>query len=255
MFFRDFGSGPVVLFLHGTPSPAADWLPIAERLSASHRVLIPDLPGYGQSPPATDATYEKVDVALAAELSALGARQLRGVVGFSTGAYRAFELVLRRRVKTEVLVGIGAIATFDDAGRAFRRQMAQALRANPEFRHGPEVREAFRQLMLSPGWVAAHPEDLERVFRWVDLIAPAALADELDALAAVPDLRPDLAGLAARLYLRVGELDLGAPPAVSQELQKLVPGSTLDVVPGCGHTLLIEDVEGTASALARVLAG
>lgn len=254
MFFRELGIGPSVLLLHGTPSPAADWLPIAERLAQTYKVFIPDLPGYGQSPAPADASIEVVDAAIAAALEERGARQLRGVVGFSTGAYRAFELVLRRRLEAEVVVGIGALATFDEPGRAFRRQMAQTLRENPQYLFGPEVREVFRQLMLSPGWAAAHPEDLERVCQWVHLTAPSALAGELDALAAAADLRPELPRLAARLHLRVGELDAGAPPAVSQEIQGLVPRATLDVVAGCGHTLLLEDVEGTAAAIARALA-
>lgn len=255
MYFRDLGSGPAVLFLHGTPSPAADWLPLAEPLIAKHRVLIPDLPGYAQSPAAADARCEAVGASIAEALAALGVRRLHGVVGFSTGAYRALELVLRRRVEADVVVGVGALASFDDEGRAFRLRTAEILRQTPEFLYGPEVRAMFQQLMLSPAWAAAHPADLERVHQWVHTTTPAALAAELDAWAACADLRPELAKLATRLYLRVGALDLGAPPAVSAEIQSLVPGSTLDVVAGCGHTLLIEDLAATATAIARALEG
>src|SRR3954453_11542059 len=48
---RDLGSGPPVVLLH--PGPGLDgsvFLPGAERLAGSHRVLLVDLPGNGRSP-------------------------------------------------------------------------------------------------------------------------------------------------------------------------------------------------------------
>jgi 3-oxoadipate enol-lactonase len=253
MFVRELGSGPVVLALHGTPSPAEDFLPIAEHLAAKYRVLVPDLPGYGKSAAPADASYEAVDAEIAAMLAERGARKLHGVIGFSSGGYRALELVLRRRVEAEVVIGLGAIANFDQAGRDMRRQLGDVLEANPQFLYGPEIRDMFRQLMLSPAWAEAHPADLERVYQWVPLTSPAALAAEAKAMATMPDLRPELAGLAARLYLRVGELDLGAPPSVSEEIARLAPRASVEVVRGCGHTLLIEDLAGTIAAIEREL--
>jgi pimeloyl-ACP methyl ester carboxylesterase len=73
-------------------------------------------------------------------------------------------------------------------------------------------------------------------------------------MARMPNLRPELGRMSARLYLRVGEVDLGAPPAVSEEIARLAPRASVEVVPGCGHTLLIEDLEGTISAIERELA-
>jgi pimeloyl-ACP methyl ester carboxylesterase len=253
MFVREIGSGPPVLMLHGTPSPAADLMPIAEHLAARYRVLVPDLPGYGKSPPPPDAAYEKVDAAIADMLAARDARRLRGIIGFSTGGYRALEMVLRKRVEADVIIALGAFATLDDAGRDMRRQVARVLEANPQFLYGPEMREMFRQLMLSPAWSEAHPADLARVYEWVHLTSPAALSAELDAMAEMPDLRPELPGLSTRVYLRVGEIDLGPMPAASEEIQRLVPRASLDIVRGCGHTLLIEDLAGTIESVEREL--
>ncbi len=66
------GTGPAVLLLHGTPSPARDWEPLAARLAPSVRVIIPDLPGYGASPAPDDAAMEAVGDAIAAMLAARG---------------------------------------------------------------------------------------------------------------------------------------------------------------------------------------
>jgi 3-oxoadipate enol-lactonase len=253
MHVRDLGAGPSVLLLHGTPSPALDWMPIAERLAGSYRVLVPDLPGYGHSPPPGNAQYNAVDEEIAAMLDGRGGRRLHAIAGFSSGAYRAFELVLRRRVTAEVVIGLGAFVTFDQAARDMRRQLAERIEADPRVYYGEDMRAVLRELMLSRGWRERHPEDLERVYRWLDVTTPPAIAAEARAMAELDDLRPELPGLQARVYLRVGELDVAVPPPVSDEIRRLVPRASMDVVPGCGHTLFIEDSQGTVDAIAREL--
>ncbi len=46
----DLGQGPPLLLLHGSGAGRRFWHPLAERLGDSHRVLAPDLPGYGGRP-------------------------------------------------------------------------------------------------------------------------------------------------------------------------------------------------------------
>jgi haloacetate dehalogenase len=43
------GSGPAVLLLHGYPQTRSAWHRIAPVLAATHTVVVPDLPGYGDS--------------------------------------------------------------------------------------------------------------------------------------------------------------------------------------------------------------
>ncbi|MEM7731419.1 MAG: alpha/beta hydrolase [Pseudomonadota bacterium] len=52
------GEGPPLLLLHGFPQTRALWAEIAPELARDHRVICPDLRGYGQSgKPATVAEY------------------------------------------------------------------------------------------------------------------------------------------------------------------------------------------------------
>lgn len=255
MYVRELGQGPTVLLLHGTPSPASDWLPVAERLAAQYRVLVPDLPGYGRSPAPASAAYAAVDQELAAMLESRGASHLRAIAGFSSGAYRAFELVLRRRVTADVVIGLGAFVTFDHQAREMRRQLAERIEADPSCYWGEDMRVVLRELMLSPAWRDQHPEDLDRVLGWLQVTTPEAIAAEARAMANLDDLRPELPDLPARVYLRVGEADLPCPPAVSEEIRNLVPRARMDIVPGRGHTLLIEDLRGTVDAIAHELEG
>ncbi len=256
MNIHEFGSAasPAVVLLHGTPSAASDWFPVAKRLAPSYRVFVPELPGYGASPAPEKASYEAVDSELVAALIARGVERLRGLVGFSSGAYRAFEIVLRGRLVADVIIALGAIAASDEEASAGRRQLGHAIASDAQFVFGPELRSLVPEVMLSPAWRTAHPEDAERVIGWLHLSPPAALAAELIALADMPDLRPELPQLTAKVYLRVGEHDAAAPPALSEEICRLAPNATLDIVPGCGHSLLIEDLEATTAAIVRALA-
>jgi pimeloyl-ACP methyl ester carboxylesterase len=46
------GNGPALVFLHGAGDQAGTWCRIAPHLKSSYRILIPDLPGHGDSAPA-----------------------------------------------------------------------------------------------------------------------------------------------------------------------------------------------------------
>ena len=47
--FLKGGDGPPLVLLHGQGGSAMAWLPVLDRLLARHRVVVPDLPGLGES--------------------------------------------------------------------------------------------------------------------------------------------------------------------------------------------------------------
>lgn len=47
--YRDEGEGSPVLLLHGWGCNGGHWAPISEALKKSHRVVAPDIPGFGES--------------------------------------------------------------------------------------------------------------------------------------------------------------------------------------------------------------
>ncbi len=49
VYLVDKGLGPPILFLHGVPDTAELWSAVIADLSADHRCLAPDLPGFGRS--------------------------------------------------------------------------------------------------------------------------------------------------------------------------------------------------------------
>ena len=85
-------------------------------------------------------------------------------------------------------------------------------------------------------------------------VGPEAYVRQNRAVAAREDLRPVLAGIAVPTAVIVGEEDRLTPLAMSQEIHALTPGSTLHVIPACGHLPPIEVPSALAALLAEWLA-
>lgn len=110
------GPAPLVL-LHGGASNGAALSPLAAALAATRLVVVPDLPGCGDSDPLPMAQAEIADFAdmLAALLDALGLARC-DLHGAHLGARVATEMALRhpRRVRRVILDGCGF---YDEAER------------------------------------------------------------------------------------------------------------------------------------------
>jgi 3-oxoadipate enol-lactonase len=247
MAMIDAGRGPVVLCLHGSPSPASDFAPLVDALRATHRVLVPDLPGYRGAPaPDHGDLLQAGQRELEEELAARGVRELC-VVGFSLGAYRAFHLALRTGLQVRGLVALGGFAGLAPAEREGLAQLAGLVRQSVGDLDA--LRAVLPERMLSAAFRAAHPEVARQVMGWLDLLSPESLARELEGAASAEDLRPALGGLRIPVLARVGELDVAMPPAKSQEIGAGAPGARVQVVPGAGHALLDEDRAATVVAV------
>ncbi|MET8903530.1 alpha/beta hydrolase [Streptomyces sp. NPDC004538] len=90
------GSGPAVLLLHGFPHTWELWTDVMADLSGRHRVIAPDLRGFGASGHAVSG-YDAGTLAedAAALLTSLGVSSA-AVVGIDAGTAPAFLLALRR---------------------------------------------------------------------------------------------------------------------------------------------------------------
>ncbi|MFD7732377.1 alpha/beta fold hydrolase [Kitasatospora phosalacinea] len=90
------GSGPAVLLLHGFPHTWELWTDVMADLATRHRVIAPDLRGFGASSRAADG-YDAGTLAedAAALLTALDVPSA-AVVGIDAGTAPAFLLALRR---------------------------------------------------------------------------------------------------------------------------------------------------------------
>ncbi len=224
--------------------------PLAEALAPLHRVLVPHLPGYGKSPP-LECPYSiaRVGSLLEEALASRGVSEC-SIVGFSGGAYRALALALgATALRVTSLVTLAGLAGYDEDVRAAFRMTARMLR------NGADLRPMWLSRMTAPGFARKFPHHVAEVMAWLDAASHEVLAAEMDAFADAEDLRPKLASLQIPITARVGALDAATPPSFSAAIVQSVRNGHLQVVPGCGHALLYEDLPATVQAVQAAIAG
>lgn len=115
--FAEAGEGPVVLMLHGGgpgASGVSNYVRNIESLASRYRVLVPDMPGYGQSTKGLDRADPFGDLASAMHglLDTLGINRAHAI-GNSLGGACALRMALDRpqRMGRLVLMGPGGVDT------------------------------------------------------------------------------------------------------------------------------------------------
>ena len=58
--YVESGEGPLVVLVHGFTGSKENWLPLMRELRADHRIVAPDLPGWGESERRADGNYGPV---------------------------------------------------------------------------------------------------------------------------------------------------------------------------------------------------
>lgn len=90
------GVGPPLLLLHGYPQTHIAWRKVAPALARHHHLIIPDLPGYGESQPGEMIprwTKRRVGLALVELMRVLGHHRF-ALAGHDRGARAGYRLVL-----------------------------------------------------------------------------------------------------------------------------------------------------------------
>lgn len=213
---------------------------VGDALTDIARVTNVHLPGYDGSP--SLAPYEEEVTLASIERTLHDAGVTHAVlVGFSFGAFRALEVASRGNLRT---TGVVCLAGFHDLTHDHR----EALAASAAIARDPSknLAELFTPHFLStsgrtnPSWVA-------EVATWFDVVSREDLANELEAATRTPAV--DVASLKVPILARVGEADVAVPKAYSELLVKAAANARLEVVPGVGHALLLEDEVTTARSV------
>lgn len=208
----DDRGGPSYVLVHGLIVSGRYLMPLAVRLAAERRVLVPDLPGFGASEkPRRPLEVEDLAAALAAYLGTLGLERVV-LVANSFGCQIVAALAARDAGPVERVVLIGP--TIDAAARSYPRQIARLARS------------MFREPVEYPALLAV---DFLRVGPLRALrAARVAFADRIE------DVLPRVAVPA--LVLR-GDRDPIVPRRWAEQVTRLLPDGRLAEVPGGGHAL------------------
>src|SRR3954467_9319781 len=88
MVWRSWSEGPALVLLHGGAGSWQHWIPVIPAFSATRRVVVPDIPGFGESadPPAPPTMAGIAEVVASGLDTLLGTDASYDLVGFSFGA-------------------------------------------------------------------------------------------------------------------------------------------------------------------------
>jgi (E)-2-((N-methylformamido)methylene)succinate hydrolase len=238
------GATPVVL-LHGVGLDHRMWDRCLRALE-SYDVLLPDLRGHGQSPPARSGTTltDLVD-----DVAALVTEPAH-LVGFSLGAMVAQHLAATRPELVRSLALVSSVAQRSPTERAAVTERLE--RASTDF---PAAAETAIERWFSPAWQDRDPHVVEEVRHRMlandraSYLACYRLFAEADS--EVAELQRLI--LAPTLVM-TGEHDPGSTPAMAHRLGQAIRDTrSVVVVPGARHLLPLERPDAVTSALAMFI--
>jgi pimeloyl-ACP methyl ester carboxylesterase len=260
------GEGPAVMLLHGWPQTWYEWRHVIGLLAASHRVVAPDLRGFGYSAkPAAGYDAATMAADLAALSDHLGLRDVT-VIGHDWGAVFGYvyaastpEQVSALGIVEMALPGVGVMEqaiTPAPHGNFLWHMGFQSVPDLPELliagKEKPYLRWFFEHFAYDPGAITA--ADLDE---YVDAITQvgalrAGLAVYQDFFASA-DQVTELAKTPLEIPVRAygGEACLGGLTLTS--VQAVAPAASGGVIERCGHWAAEERPEFVAD-IARELA-
>ena len=255
---------PPILLLHGLGATNASLLPCLSDLSRDHRVLAPDLPGFGQSAaPAASYTPAWYAAWVEAFQHAVGARRAV-VLGNSLGGRVALEAGLTHPRSVRGLV----LLTPSPAFRRLRQLVPAARLMRPELAHLPVrlnhrlVVESIRGMFsdpdrLSTSWYDAAADECVRVFRSsAHRVSFFSVARQifLEEAHGRNGFWDRLAGLEPPALFIWGDRDRLVPASFARHVTDALPLAHSVVLEDSGHVPQFEHPEATMALVRGFLA-
>jgi pimeloyl-ACP methyl ester carboxylesterase len=248
---RDEGRGPPVLLVHGFPLDHTMWAAQIEALAPRHRVLAPDLRGFGGSV-VTDGTVAMSRMAddLAGVLDALGVREPIVYVGFSMGGYVGWPFLERHGARLRALVAVDTRASADTPeGAAGRRKMADEVLAKGAI----VAADAMLPKLLAVGRPERDPALAQAVRAIILRNDPRGIAAAQRGMAERADWRARLGEVLVPMLVVAGVQDALIVPQEQRQMAAAVKGARLAEIEQAGHTTPMEQPEAVNAALSDFL--
>ena len=219
------GDSTPIVFLHGVGSDKSVWAPQLDHFGSARRAIAFDYPGYGESDLVAGASRDDFAASVLAAMTALGIGQAH-VCGLSLGGVVAIAMHAAAPLRCASLIIADSFAVHPEGQGIHDRSIAAShsmtMRALAEARTG---------VLLGS---AASDELRAEVIDAMAGIDPAAYRIGAEAVW-LADQRDRVSAIDVPTLILVGEEDAITPPALSEELHRLIPNSRLQRIAKAGH--------------------
>lgn len=239
IFYRKYGKGTPVLFLHGFGEDGTIFNALLPHLEKYATLLIPDLPGSGKSMTENgfDYSLEHLALVMKALLDQEGVSSCI-ILGHSMGGYIALAMAEQF---PDLINGLGLIHSTAFADSVERKEKRNQ---GIKFIEQKGV-SAFLQLSL-PGLFSQkfrqnHPDIISSlVEKGSSSFTPTALIGYYKSMMQRPDRTHILSTLACPILLVIGGWDELIPAKDMQQQANLVKKPTVHLIPTAGHMSMLE---------------
>ncbi len=243
------GEGPTVVFVHGIGSRKETWTRLIDAIEDRYRCVSIDLRGHGDSP-IPDVPYmldQLVDDVEALRRDHLEVERIH-IVGHSLGGMIGPRYARRfpDHAASVTLLSTAAARTADDSSRV----KAVVSRMRDE---GIEnVLTTLVDRWYTDAFAAAHPDIITNRIDQVLTTPPEVFLSVFDVYAET-EMAPWLPDVAAPCLIITGEHDPGCSPRLNEQIDGLLPDSSLHVLKDLRHSIVVEASDQIAPVLRRFL--
>ena len=238
----DAGAGDPILFVHGFPLDHSMWREQIDELSGDFRVIVPDLPGFGQSG-AIDGTLSMAR--LADDLAILLDRlEIAGPVifcGLSMGGYVGWQFWSRHRDRISRLIQCDTKAVADPPEVARGREMMAANMVQEGAAGVAAVSESLIPKLFAKESIERGVPAVQATIEVILSTSPKSIAAAQLGMAEREEFSGRLGEITLPCLLVCGEHDVISPPSEMRQIAEAIKGSQYVEISGAGHMAPLED--------------
>jgi pimeloyl-ACP methyl ester carboxylesterase len=245
------GTGRPLLLVHGFPLDHQMWAGQLSGPVGSHRLIAPDLRGFGKSSVTMGAvTMEQYADDLALLLDTLGVGEPVTFCGLSMGGYIAWQFAqkYRQRLARLVLCDTRSVADSQEAAEGRQKTADKALQEGPEF-----LADSMLPKLFAPSSHAYVASTVAQTRQIILQTPREGIAAALRGMAVRPDVTALLPTLDVPTLVICGEHDAIAPPAEMRQIALAIPNATYVEIPAAGHMAPLEQPAAVNAALLHFL--
>ena len=238
-YLEQGGGTPVVVLHHSWGSPG--WLPFHDRLAENHRVVVPDMPGWGGSErPAWARDPRDIAIIMTRVVAGLDLEDVT-LVGLGFGGFVAAEFATMNPSRLASLVLVGAAGLQPGEGEILDQMMLS---------HRKYIEDSFRDAETYTGYVGEEPPEDVRLL-W-DLSREMTARVTWKPYMFNRRLEPLLGDMQVPTLIVWGSEDKVVPIECARQFEAAIPNARVEVVDGAGHVVELEEPDALAELVSSV---